>query len=159
AKKRSNRVSLAKFLIDHVRAANRPITARELAEEMVRSKYPTKAGNLRGMVETRVGELVRKGVFRRPGDQAGVVLGKASAVKLALGKPANAAVKPGAKKTVPAGAGDAPKQSLQTVLREVLGKSSRPLSTQELAEQVLASGYKTKSQDFKNVIWVSIGNM
>jgi DNA repair exonuclease SbcCD ATPase subunit len=52
-----------------------------------------------------------------------------------------------------------PKLSLHEVLTQILAKSSRPLTAAELAAQVLQTGYETKSKDFKNVIWVSVGKM
>ena len=50
-------------------------------------------------------------------------------------------------------------RSLHEVLTHVLAKSSKPLTAQELADRVTASGYESKSKDLKNVIWVSIGKL
>src|SRR5205823_3798199 len=51
------------------------------------------------------------------------------------------------------------KQTLREALTQVLSKSTRPLSTQELADRAVQNGYQTKSKDLKNVIWVGIGHM
>jgi hypothetical protein len=157
AKKRKG-VSLAQFLTDFVRQARKPITTKELAEELVRTKYPTKSSNLRAMVDTRVGELVTKGIFRRAADQPGVVLAPGSAGKTPA---AQAAPSDGRKKAVPSAplVRSEKKLSLKDVLHKVLAESAQPQTTEELVEKVLATGYQTKSQDFKNVIWVTIGNM
>ena len=149
----AKRVTLAQFLINCVKQTNKPLTSKELADEVVRRKYPTTSQNIAGMVDTRVQELVKKGLLRRAADRSGVVLGKT---------PANASSPstdqesspPKAKSMEPGS-----KLSLNEVLTQVLTKSSRPLTTSELAEQVLATGYETKSKDFKNVIWVGIGKM
>jgi hypothetical protein len=49
--------------------------------------------------------------------------------------------------------------SLRSLLNELLKKSRRPMAAKELAEQVLASGYKTKSTNFLDVIWTGLGQM
>ena len=48
---------------------------------------------------------------------------------------------------------------LKELVARVLAKSSRPLTTKELANKVLATGYETKSKDFRNVLWVGLGTM
>ena len=119
------------------------------------------------MVQTRVGDLVKKGVLRRASDGSGVVLAaaapssKAVATKVPAGIP-----KAGKAKAVSATPAASTAQaeptkwrSLHEVLRHVLAKSSRPLSAQELVDGVTQSGYKSNSKDFKNVIWTSIAKM
>ena len=165
--KPSDGVSLPTYLVQLVRQAKGPITAKELTEEVVRNKYPTTSKNVHAMVKTRVHDLVRKGVLRRAGDSSGVVLAQAPlatkpvaakvpAVTQKIGKKKAASAKP-ASSTTPAE--PSKWRSLHEVLTHVLAKSSRPLTAQELAEQVIQSGYESKSKDLKNVIWVSIGKM
>ena len=48
---------------------------------------------------------------------------------------------------------------LRVLLAKLLAKSKRPLAARELADQVLASGYQTKSKKFVDVMWVALGNM
>ena len=48
---------------------------------------------------------------------------------------------------------------LPEVVTQVLAKVSEPISARVLAEKVLATGYKTKSKDFINVIWAGVGKM
>lgn len=151
-------VSLAEFLTDCVRQAKKPITTKELAEELIRTKYPTKSSNIRAMVDTRVGELVTKGILRRAEDQPGVVFSSAPASKQSAAKAAPVDGRKKAVASVPPGKSEK-KLSLKDVLFNVLADSSRPVSTEDLVEKVLATGYQTKSGDFKNVIWVTIGNM
>lgn len=49
--------------------------------------------------------------------------------------------------------------ALQSVLTSILSKSRKPLTAQELADQARVAGYESKSKDFKNVIWVTLGKM
>jgi hypothetical protein len=163
--KPSDGVSLPTYLVDLVRQAKGPITAKELTEEVVRTKFPTTSKNVHAMVKTRVHDLVRKGVLRRDGDSSGVVLAqtprssksveaKVSAASPKKGKKKAASAKPAAS---PTQADPTKGRTLYEVVTNVLEKSSRPLSAQELAERVIQSGYESKSKDLKNVIWVSIG--
>jgi hypothetical protein len=45
------------------------------------------------------------------------------------------------------------------ILTDLLAKSPRPLAARELARQAKALGYRTKSGDFTNVVWVMLGKM
>jgi hypothetical protein len=160
-------VSMPAYLVQLVRQAKRPITAKELAEEVVRNKFPTTSKNVDAMVKTRVYDLVKKGVLRRASDSSGVVLAetppssksvetKAPAAAQKTGKKKAASAKPA---PTPTPVGSAKWRSLHEVLTHVLAKSSRPLTAQELADRAIQSGYESKSKDLKNVIWVRIGKM
>ena len=154
-------VSLSTYLVQLVRQAKEPITVKVLADEVVRNKFPTTSKNVAGMVQTRVADLVKKGVLRRPSDSSGVVLAqaalssKSAGTKVPSGAPKNVKKKVTVAKPAPS-VTPAKWRSLHEVLTHVLAKSSRPLGAQELADQVIQNGYETKSKDLKNVIWVSI---
>ena len=45
------------------------------------------------------------------------------------------------------------------MLTDILSKSRKPLSAQELADQARATGYESKSKDFRNVVWTTLGKM
>jgi len=156
-------VSLPTYLVQLVRQANAPITVKALADEVVRNKYPTTSKNVANMVQTRVGDLVKKGVLRRAGDGSGVVLAAATPSSKAVVTKASAGMpKAGKAKAVSVSTAQAEPtkwRSLHEVLTHVLAKSSRPLSAQELVDGVTQSGYKSNSKDFKNVIWTSIAKM
>jgi hypothetical protein len=49
--------------------------------------------------------------------------------------------------------------SLREVLTRILAQSKEPTGGGELAEKVLETGYKSKSKRFRDVVWVSLGNM
>jgi hypothetical protein len=159
-------VSLPTYLVELVRQAKAPITAKELAAKVVQNKFPTTSKNVDAIVKSRVHELVKKGMLRRASDSSGVVLAQAPRSTSVETKVPAAAPKDGKKKA--ASAKPAPTttpaepskwRSLHEVLTHVLAKSSRPLSAQELAERVTQSGYESKSKDLKNVIWVSVGKL
>ena len=129
----------------------------------MRNKFPTTSSNLADIVKTRVSDLVRKGVFKRVGDSSGLVL--AQGVSSAASKVAIRPQKSGKKVTPIKSATPAiqtePTQwrSLHEVITHVLAKSARPLTAHELAEGVIASGYKSESKNFVNVIWSSLGKL
>ena len=157
-------ISLPKLLVDIVRKAKRPLATKELLEAVVRSKYPTTSTNFQAVIETRVGELARKGILKRAGDRQGIVLGKVKSNSPT--EPARHGAlpvkKPMATKVPASGTdpnGQAKKKPLKALIHEVLAKSSRPLTTEQLAEKILESGYLTTSKNFLNVIWVGIGEM
>jgi hypothetical protein len=162
--KPASRRTLADALVELVAAAGRPMTAKQLAEELTRRKFPTTSGNLTNVVQVRLKDLVRKGVFRRPAGLPGVIPGKAAGGPKAQAPPAEgtgraaAAPKaPQAKASAPgAGTGRTP---LRVVLTDLLQKSRRPLAARELAAQALAAGYRTKIQDFTDVVWTALGQM
>lgn len=154
-------MSMPKMLVHLVKEARRPLTTRDIVESLERLKYPTTSKSLHAVVEARVGELVRKGILRRAaGNQPGFILATPSSVKATHGKhPTHKTPTPVRKKTAPAKSASHGKTQppLREVIAQVLAKASRPLSTQELADRTLATGYETKSANFKNVIWVGMG--
>jgi uncharacterized protein YhaN len=165
--KPSSEMSLPAYLVELVRQAKGPITAKELTEAVVQNKFPTTSKNVNAMVKTRVHDLVRKGILRRAGDTAGIILaeGPRSAkhveTKVAAPTPKNGKAKAASAKpsASPTQAEPAKWRSLHEVLTHVLAKTSRPLTAQELAEGVTQCGYESKSKDLKNVIWVSLGKL
>jgi uncharacterized protein YhaN len=167
ATKPSNGLSLPSYLVELVRKAKGPITAKELTVKVVRNKFPTTSKNIDAMVKTRVHDLVKKGLLRRASDSSGLVLAqaprssKSAETKVQAAMPKNEKKRANSAKAAPTmtPAEPAKRQSLHEVLTHVLAKSSRPLSAQELAERVTQSGYESKSKDLKNVIWVSVGKL
>ena len=186
AKKSNGTVSLPQLLIRIVAKAGGPITVKEIARAVVRHKYPSTSQNLPKMVEKRVSEMVKKGFFKRAPNQQGVLPAQApESTKAPAAKPASvpvvAAPKPETAKAptakpastpavaapkaapvatapTPAPAGDN-QPPLPEVVTQVLAKTTEPLSARALAEKVLATGYKSKSKDFINVIWAGVGKM
>ena len=69
-------LTLPALLTDLVRAAGRPVTVKELAQEVVRGRFPTASRDIPQLVKNKVSELVKRGVFRRAQGQPGVVLAR-----------------------------------------------------------------------------------
>jgi hypothetical protein len=155
-------LSLPKYLITLVRAAKGPVTAKELADTVVRNNYPSTSKNLADIVKTRVHDLVKKGVLLRDGDSSGLVL--AESVQPSKSATAASSPKKGKQATTAKPAVTIPMQptqwrSLHEVMLHVLANSAKPLKAQDIAEAVLESGYESSSKNFKNVIWSSLGKL
>ena len=73
----------------------------------------------------------------------------APAAKKSSGKPSSS-VEPGQHEVQP---------SLRQVLTDVLTNSRKPLSTRELTDQILATGYHSTSKNFLNVVSVQLSKM
>jgi hypothetical protein len=153
---------LADLLIKMVGMAQSPITVKQMSEEIISKKFPTSSQNIPRMVQTRVQELVTKGVFERVKDQPGVVLaGAIGAKKLSAAKhPTPKASPSGVAKTAtrPKMNGHA-NISLRVLLTDLMSKSQRPLGARELTEQVMAQGYRTKSKNFLAVVRLMLARM
>src|SRR5262249_33984879 len=159
--------TLPALLTDLVRAAGRPVTVKELAQQVVRAQFPTTSQNLPQLVKNKVAELVKRGVFRRAEGQPGVV--RASPPGGAPARPARAAA--GGKKAgsngkaapKPAAATETTvkrgKESLAALMLRLLGESQRPLKARELAARARAAGYQSQSKDFTNVVWGALGKL
>jgi hypothetical protein len=153
------RGSLTDVLVQLVREASGPQTARQLAHELTRRNFPTKSTNLTNLVQNRLSDLVKRGVFRRAKGQPGVLMG-ARANSGAPAKKAPAAARRAAPARAPSQPGRRKGQpSLRSLLTDILQKSRKPIPARELAEQVLATGYKTKSKHFTDVVWTALGQL
>jgi len=62
------------MLVELVRRASGPLTVKQMVAGVIGQKFPTTSQNISRMIQTRVQELVRKGVFQHVKDQPGVVL-------------------------------------------------------------------------------------
>jgi hypothetical protein len=148
-----------------VHRAKGPLTVKKMAEGVVAQKFPTNSQNIPRMVQTRVQELVSKGVFKRLTDTPGVVLAgsnrdqNSQAAKVANTKRTSKKNVMPSQKAFPVERNGGQQLSLRSLLTELLAKSQRRLTGRELAEQALAKGYTTTSKNFLDVIRVSLGKM
>ena len=150
---------MADLLVDIIREAKAPLTAKAIAAELQRRGFFTTSPNLPRIVQVRLNELVHEGVLRR--DQAGVVFGKPTGGS----KAKTASSKKGRTK------GRAPKgsyregqdgrnqASLRSIVTEILAKSTRPLPARELGERAKAKGYVSESKDFASVLRALLSKM
>jgi hypothetical protein len=159
---------LAEIIVACLKDANgKPVSVRQLTEESLKRGFTTTSPSPYKMVESRVQDLSKKGVIARAKNQPGWVIksaAKAAAPKAAApaaksmavkaAKPtANgvaAAAKNGAAKVVP---------TLRERIVQLLKQNKRPLSVKDLTGKVLASGHKTASKDFYNVVAVQVKKM
>lgn len=49
--------------------------------------------------------------------------------------------------------------ALKKVILEILQKSKKPISTDDIMERVQASGYKSKSDEFRKVVYLNLFNL
>lgn len=156
---------LADVLIKILKEARRPMKVRELSDEIVRRRFPTTSQNIPGLVKSRVQDLFKSGILHRSGDQ-GVTIGSLPNGKsVSSPKASSFSKKPASStaKTSPVAKSPGMKQpgsvSLRQVLTILLRKSRRPMKARELAEQALATGYRSDSQDFGKVVEVSLARI
>ncbi len=152
-------VSLPRLLAQILRDKGHPLSNRELTDEVRRRKFPSQSSDLLKQVTTRVSELVRKGILRRTRDAKGVLLPGSANGKKPTPAPAS---KTPLLKTRPQGPAPKPAQepqSLQAVLTRVLQKADKPLGGAEVARRAQQAGYQSKSKDFTNLVWVTLGKM
>jgi hypothetical protein len=151
--------TLAGLLVEVVRGAPGPVSVKQLADEVVRRKFPTTSQNIPELVKSRVSKMVARGVFRRVEGQ-GIILTEAKDRPQPPPTQA-AAAKKGAKAAAPAKPAAAGRQqpSLRVILTDLLARSKGPVAVRDLAEQAKARGYRSKSKSFKDVIWVMLRQM
>jgi hypothetical protein len=146
--------TLSSLLVELVRAAQGPITVKRLTEEVQARNFPSTSKNFYNVVQASVYTMLSKGIFQRVIGQPGVILtrstGKATAPRVKTGKK-------GKKKASPQPATQAKpvaqeKRPLRSILTDLLSTSKKPLPARELAEQVSALGYQTRSKNWINVV-------
>lgn len=143
-------VTLPNFVLTVLREAQGEVVPlQQLTEAAARRGFTSRS--LPQQIKVRVYELVKKGVIQRAPEGAGVFLKDG---KVRQGVAARQSVK--RPTTVGPKASQPP---LTEVLIDVLRKSDKPLGAQELAKRILATGYRTNSKNFANVVWVYLGKI
>jgi len=157
----AGRMILKDFLITLIKEAGKPVTVQELAEKVRHRKYPTKSKNIPDLVQVRVYDMVKKGELTRASGQPGFVVasgnGKAASVRKARSKKGPGRKAKVAKAQVRASRGSQP--PLREVLTKILEGCKEPIGGGELAEKALATGYKSASKNFRDVLYVSVAQM
>ncbi|MFN4259705.1 MAG: hypothetical protein ACK4RK_10430 [Gemmataceae bacterium] len=162
-RKAGSQPSLPDMLLAILQETGRPMTVKELSEELGRRQYQTTSKNVPGLVQTRVKDLLQRGMLRRSSGQPGVELVAAPPSPPPALTVAEVKEKPtSAKKTTPAEAttnGQSTQLTLREVLTQTLAKSRKPLVARELAERVLATGFRSTSNNFPNLVKVALTKM
>lgn len=167
-----DRPRLSDLILTALRESGKAMTARQLSEEVRRHGFPLSGQHPVKSVESRLQEMKQKHLVQRATGQPGYILASstsnAKAEKPKTSAPApksdhKAAMKPAKPtsptKTTPSGQQDKPLSLRQALTNVLKNKSGKYLSGSELADLVLASGYKTKSTKFKDAVWSMLGQM
>jgi hypothetical protein len=160
-------LTLPHLIVRIVQEARGPLSVSQIAKEALRRGFTSTSSNFQKMVAIRVHELRRKGVLRSADGQAGFFLSKSSRKQAASGQ-SSALPKKSLSNGTPAGwknskpsqgnhKGEQP--SLRSVLTTLLERTKGPLLVRDLAKRALATGYRSASKDFENVVQVTVGRM
>jgi hypothetical protein len=159
-------LSLPHLIVKIVQEAHSPLSVNQIAKEALGRGFTSSSRNFPKMVAIRLHELRKKGMLRSADDQSGFVLGKSSRTR-AESVHRSAPSKRDSRNGTPAGWNHSKsskgkhkgQNSLRSVLTKLLERSKGPLLVRDLAKQALASGYHSKSNDFENVVQVTVGRM
>lgn len=144
------KVTLGSALVSILQTSGKALTVKELVDELVRQKYPTTSNDLPRMVAKRVRLLLEQKTLARAKKGDGVYLAgtKPAAPKAAKSAAPKAAQGDGTKKL-----------TLTAVIGSLLATSPSPMMASELADQLLAAGYKTKSATPINLVYTTLSKM
>lgn len=140
------------MILEILREAKGPLTAGQISEELTQRQIQTTSTNLRALVQNRLSELVKKGILRLAPGRKGVVLKKHA------GRPIGSTTEAATQTTEQPHLRNG-QPSLRSLLTDLLAKRKKPMAARDLAEKVLATGYKTKSKNFASVVWTTLGSM
>ena len=87
APKEAASLSLPALLVYLIREANRPLTLQELVAQVKKQGFESTSTNFAKMLQTRVYDLLKKGVVVRAADQSGFVLSKSGNKSATKAKP------------------------------------------------------------------------
>ena len=174
---------LREQIVAMLRDQGQPMTASQLAEEARRRGYPVSGRDPAGTIKGRLKTLRTQGLVRKARGRRGFALAAAAnGTRTQPHQPAGAAAEASSRaarqpekrqaakasrkgRSVSANAQGTKRAQpdkqppLRVVLTNILAKSRRPLSGSELAEQVLATGYQTRSQKFVDNVWAMVHQM
>jgi hypothetical protein len=140
-------------MVTLVGEAGRPLTVKEMCQELKRQGYRSQSRNFPKMLAVRARELKKKGILRAAVSQPGFVLTQPSTSKSPKGTPP--ARRPSKSE---------PQQSvkqppLREVLLQILKKSSKPLTGSQLAAEARKAGYQSQSKSFVDVVWDALNKL
>jgi uncharacterized protein YhaN len=150
---RAGQPSLPELIVILLREAGRPLTVKELGQEIKRRGFRSQSSNFPKMLAVRVRELKRKGVLRGAVGQSGFVLAQPTNGKMQKdAQPVPRNTKSRQQKSV--------KQlPLREVLTQILKKSTKPMTGSRLAAEAVKAGYHSTSKNFVKVVWVAMSNL
>jgi hypothetical protein len=140
-----------------IHRAGHPLTVKQLSEEIRRRRFPTTSKNIPQLVQNRVSEMAKKGILAHASGQPGYVVRSPNGQQQEKTR-----TRGGQRKVAKPRAGGGVRGTqppLMEVLTKILAQAKEPMGGGELAEKVLATGYKSTSKRFRDVVWVSLGQM
>jgi hypothetical protein len=149
---RAGQPSLASLIVTLLREAGRPLTVKELGQELKRRGFQSQSRNFPRMLAVRTRELKLKGILQAAVGQPGFVLAQPTSAKTQKKAPPvqrNPSHPPKSGKQPP----------LREVLRQILKKSTKPMTGSELAAAALKVGYHSTSKSFVDVVWATVTNL
>jgi hypothetical protein len=151
---RADQPTLTQLIVTLVGEAGRPLTVKEMGQELKRQGYQSQSRNVPKMLGVRAGELKKKGILRAAVGQPGFVLAQPSTSKSDRGAPpAPRRSKSNPQKSVK------PQPPLRDVLMQILKKSSKPLTGSQLAAEARKAGYQSQSKSFVDVVWDALNKL
>jgi hypothetical protein len=152
-KSRAGQPSLTSLIVTLIREARRPLTVKELGQQMKSRGFQSQSSNFPKMLANRARELKRKGILRGAVGQPGYVLAQPTSSKSSKQAPPVQLSTPGQ----PQKSGK--QRPLHEVLIQILQKSKKPMTGSELAAEALKAGYQSTSKNFVDVVWVAMSNL
>jgi hypothetical protein len=148
---RADQLTLTDLIVSLLREAGRPLTVKELGQELKRRRFQSKSSNFSKMLGVRTRELKLKGILQPAVGQPGYVLAQSTSNKKhKRAQPLHRKTRP--QQTVK-------QRPLREVLIQILKKSTRPLTGSELAAEALKAGYHSTSKNFVDVVWVAMSSL
>jgi hypothetical protein len=150
---RAGQPTLPDLIVTLLREAGRPLTVKELGQEIQRRGFQSQSSNFSKMIAVRARELKQKGILRGAVGQPGFVLAQPSNGKMQKeAQPAHRSTKSRPQKSVK-------QQPLREVLMQILKKSTQPMTGSQLAAAAVKAGYHSSSKNFVDVIWGALSNL
>jgi hypothetical protein len=150
---RAGQPTLTGLIVTLLREAGRPLTVKELCQEIKRRGFQSQSSNFPKMLAVRARELKQKDILRGAIGQPGFVLVQpASGKRQKEAQPVHRSTQSRPQKSV--------KQlPLREVLTQILKKSTKPMTGSELAAEAVRAGYHSSSKSFVDVVWVAMNNL
>jgi hypothetical protein len=152
-KGRAGQPSLTNLIVTLLREAGRPLTVKELGQEIKRRGFQSQSRNFPKMLAVRTRELKLKGILRAAVGQPGFVLAQPTRGKMQKAAP------PVHRSTQSPSQKSGKQLPLREVLTQILKKSTKPMTGSELAAEALKAGYHSTSKSFVDVVWVAMNNL
>ena len=150
---RAGQPSLINLIVTLLREAGRPLTVKELGQEIKRRGFQSQSRNFPKMLAVRTRELKLKGILRAAVGQPGFVLAQPTRGTMPKAAP------PVHRNTKSPSQKSGKQLPLREVLTQILKKSTKPLTGSELAAAAIKAGYHSTSKNFVDVVWVAMSNL